>query len=46
MRFFYDAQGKVAQVKFNGSVYSYVHNLQGDIVGMLDNSGSLMVECK
>ena len=46
MRFFYDAQGKVAQVNFNGSVYSYVRNLQGDIVGMLDNSGSLVVEYK
>ena len=46
MWFFYDAQGKVAQVNFNGSVYSYVRNLQGDIVGMLDNSGSLVVEYK
>ena len=46
MRFFYDAQGKVAQVNFNGSVYGYVRNLQGDIVGMLDNSGSLVVEYK
>ena len=46
MRFFYDAQGKVAQVNFNGSVYSYVRNLQGDIVGMLDNSGSIVVEYK
>ena len=44
MRFFYDAQGKVAQVNFNGSVYSYVRNLQGDIVGILDNSGTIMVE--
>ena len=46
MRFFYDAQGKVAQVNFNGSVYSYVRNLRGDIVGMLDNSGSIVVEYK
>ena len=46
MWFFYDAQGKVAQVNFNGSVYSYVRNLQGDIVGMLDNSGSIVVVYK
>ena len=33
-------------VKFNGALYSYVHNLQGDIVGIVDNAGSLAVEYK
>ena len=33
-------------VEFNGALYSYVHNLQGDIVGILDNAGSLVVEYK
>ena len=44
VRFLYDAQGKVTQVDFNDVVYSYVHNFQGDIVGMLDSSGGLVVE--
>lgn len=44
MHFFYDAQGRVAQVDFNGAVYSYIYNLQSDVVGMVDNSGSLVVE--
>ena len=39
LHFFYDAQGRVAMVDFNGTLYSYVHNLQGDIIGILDNSG-------
>ena len=33
-------------VEFNGTLYSYVHNLQGDIVGIVDSSGSLVVEYK
>jgi len=44
--FYYDAQGKPAQVNYNGSVYTYVHNLQGDIVGILDSEGMLVVEYK
>ena len=31
-------------VSYNGTKYTYVHNLQGDIVGILDASGSLVVE--
>ena len=46
MHFFYDAQSKPAMVEFNGAVYSYVHNLQGDIVGIVDSAGSLVVEYK
>ena len=26
-------------VDFNGALYSYVHNLQGDIVGIVDSAG-------
>ena len=33
-------------VEFTGTLYSYVHNLQGDIVGILDDAGSLVVEYK
>ena len=46
MHFFYDAQSKPAMVEFNGAVYSYVHNLQGDVVGIVDSAGSLVVEYK
>ena len=44
--FCYDAQGKPAQVSFNGMTYTYIHNLQGDIVGILDSTGALVVEYK
>ena len=44
LHFYYDAQGRVALVDFNGTKYSYAHNLQGDIIGILDNSGILVVE--
>ena len=33
-------------VEFNGALYSYIHNLQGDIVGIVDSAGSLVVEYK
>ena len=46
LHFFYDAQSRPAKVSFNGTVYTYIHNLQGDVVGLLDNSGNLVVEYK
>ena len=46
MHFFYDAQSRPVMVEFNGALYSYVHNLQGDIVGIIDSAGSLVVEYK
>ena len=44
LHFFYDAQSRPAKVKYNGTMYTYVHNLQGDIVGILDSTGALVVE--
>ena len=44
MHFFYDAQNRPTMVEYNGTLYSYVHNLQGDIVGIVDSSGNLVVE--
>ena len=44
--FFYDAQSCPAKVRFNGTIYTYLHNLQGDIVGILDSNGNLVVEYK
>ena len=46
LHFFYDAQSCPAKVRFNGTIYTYIQNLQGDIVGILDNSGNLVVEYK
>ena len=44
LHFFYDAQSKPAFVVYNGVKYRYVHNLQGDVVGILDAAGNLVVE--
>ena len=33
LHFFYDAQSRPMKVRFNGTIYTYLHNLQGDIVG-------------
>lgn len=44
MHFYYDAQGRPAFVRYNGVDYTYVHNLQGDIIGILDMSGNTVVE--
>ena len=46
LHFFYDAQGRPAKVDYNGVIYTYVHNLQGDIVGILDSNGTVVVEYK
>ena len=46
LHFFYDAQSRPAKVSYNGIIYTYVHNLQGDIVGLLDSAGTLVVEYK
>ena len=44
LHFFYDAQSRPAFVEYNGTKYRYLHNLQGDIVGIVDNTGNLVVE--
>ena len=46
LHFFYDAQNKPAVVVFTGTPYSYVKNLQGDIVAILDSAGSIVVQYK
>ena len=46
MHFFYDAQNRPLKVSVNSMIYTYIHNSQGDIVGLLDNSGTLVVEYK
>ena len=44
LHFFYDAQNRPAKVSFNGVMYTYVHNLRGDVVGIIDNSNMVVVE--
>ena len=46
LHFYYDAASKPTSVKYNGKVYTYVKSLQGDVVGILDSAGSLVVEYK
>ena len=46
LHFFYDAQPRPVKISYNGVIYTYVHNLQGDIVGILDSTGALVVEYK
>ena len=43
LHFFYDAQNKPAVVIFNGTAYAYLYNLQGDVIGLVDNNSTKMV---
>ena len=38
--FFYDANGTPYAMKYNGTVYYYVTNLQGDVIRVVDASGN------
>ena len=44
LRFSYDAAGNAAAVDHNGTYYYYLRNGQGDIVKIIDGSGSAVVE--
>ena len=44
--FFYDAQSRLAFVEYEGTMYRYIHNLQGDIVEIVDSIGNPVVEYK
>ena len=43
LHFFYDAQNKPTVVVYNGTAYSYVKNLQGDIIAILDSNKNVVV---
>ena len=43
LHFFYDASNKPAVVVYNGVPHSYVKNLQGDIVAILDSNKNVVV---
>ena len=46
LHFFYDAQSRPAFVEYEGTMYRYTHNLQGDIAAIVDANGTLVVEYK
>ena len=41
LHFFYDASGKPSVVENDGTKYAYQHNLQGDIMEIVDANGNL-----
>lgn len=46
LHFFYDALSRPVFVEYNGVKYRYLHNLQGDIVAIVDSAGKPVVEYK
>ena len=44
LHFWYDAQNRPAIVLYGSTRYAYVHNLQGDIVGIIDSAGTEVVK--
>ena len=44
MWFTYNAQGSPMSITYNGTTYFYVKNLQGDVMGIADTNGNLVVQ--
>ena len=44
MHFFYDAQERVALIEFNGNLYNYIYNVQGDVLKIIDSNGNPVIE--
>ena len=44
MLFYYDQNGAPQSVRYNGTLYNYVLNLQGDVVQIRDTDGNLVVQ--
>ena len=40
--FFYDGSGMPYVLKYNGTVYYYITNLQGDVISIVDGSGAVV----
>lgn len=43
LNFAYDASGIPMAVTYNGVYYYYITNLQGDVMGIVDSSGNIVV---
>ena len=46
MHFYYGANGRPAVVMYNNVAYGYLYNLQGDVVGLVDAAGNVVVQYK
>ncbi|MCI6043414.1 RHS repeat-associated core domain-containing protein, partial [bacterium] len=44
LEYFYDSDGNIISMLYNGTEYYYLKNIQGDIIGILDGSGARVVE--
>ena len=44
MLFYYDQNGAPQSVRYNGTLYNYVLNLQGDVIQIRDTDGNLVVQ--
>ncbi len=44
LHFYYNTQDRPAIVIFNGTAYRYLYNLQGDVVALIDGTGTKVVE--
>ena len=42
LKFYYDAEGRPLCLDFNGTVYLYITNLQGDVVALADQYGEVI----
>ena len=43
MNFYYGADGRLSAMTYNGSTYYYILNLFGDVVGLYDENGTVVV---
>ena len=43
IRYFYDSGANLAGLAVNGTTYHYIRNLQNDIIGIMDSSGTVVV---
>ena len=44
LHFFYDSENRPAIVVYGGQRYAYVRNLQGDVLGLINDSGTEVVQ--
>lgn len=43
LSFVYDDKGRLFSIKVNQEIYYYMHNLQNDVIGLLDSQGNRVV---
>ncbi|MHB1453859.1 MAG: RHS repeat domain-containing protein [Saccharofermentanales bacterium] len=44
MDYYYDGNGQLVSIFYSGSMYYYLHNILGEITGLVDGNGNLVVE--